>query len=332
MKVSSSQLLLASIVAIAAVVSIFWSGGVDKPNHLNEHSVIGVVALSSVDDNTFAGFKEGMESLGYIEGENVTYLVDGPAGEISRLDGSINGYLKRGADLIFVSSTPGTMAVQRATRENRIPVVFAPVNDPVGAGVVKTLEHPGENITGIKLPTGDRVRLQWLKKISPTVTRVYVPYNPNDKSALASLAQAEKAASTLGMQLVKGEVMNPGGKNRTIGVIPDNIDAIFVPRDSSIEAMIDEIVTVSQQRKLPVSAPSLTQVHAGALYTYGFIHQKFGKQASRLVDSILRGADPSDIPVEIAQSYLAINIQTAKELDIEIAGSVLRQADIIVRE
>ena len=208
---------------------------------------------------------------------------------------------------------------------------FAPVNDPVGAGIVKELKYPGGNITGIKLPTGDKVRLQWLKKITPSVTKVYIPYNPNDKSALASLAQAEEAAPLFGIELVKGEVIDAGGVNRSIGVVPENVDAIFVPRDSSVEAMIGEIIKVSRERKLPVSAPSLTQVHAGALYTYGFIHHKFGKQASRLADQILRGSMPADIPVEIAQNYLAINIRMANELDIEISDSLLRQADIIIR-
>ncbi len=329
MKVKSFQPLLVSIMLFIAVACGLWSCG---GKHEEESFVIGVVALTDVDNSTFAGFKEGMEQLGYIEGKNVTYLADGPAQEISKFDSIISNYLSKGVDLFLVSSTPGTMAVQKATKENKIPVVFAPVNDPVGAGIVKELKYPGNNITGIKLPTGDKLRLQWLKKIVPSAKKIYIPYNPKDKSALASLAQAEEAAATIGMTIIRGAVLDPGGINRTIGVVPDGIDAIFLPRDSSIESMIEEIVRISKARKLPVSAPSLTQVHAGALYTYGFIHSKFGKQAAHIADQILRGTEPANIPVEIAQNYLVINYQTAKELDMELSNTILRQADFIIRQ
>ena len=330
MTTNTLKLFLYTMLIGAFAILIFIINYIPASDDKN-HFRIGFVSLTEVDNSTFAGFKAGMKNHGYIEGENIIYIADGPAGKISNLDGIVNNYINKMVDLILVSSTPGTMAVQRATKKNKIPAVFAPVNDPVGAKIVKSLKYPGDNITGIKLPTGDKIRLQWLKKIIPSATKVYIPYNPNDKSALKSLEQADAAAKILGMHIIKGKINIAGGENRTIGVIPDDIDAIFLPRDSSIEAMINDFVVVSKNRKIPISAPSLKQVHAGALYTYGFIHAKLGNQASRLVDQILKGTNPSNIPVEIAENYLVINVKVAEEYNIKLSNTLLKQADLIIR-
>jgi putative ABC transport system substrate-binding protein len=92
------------------------------------------------------------------------------------------------------------------------------------------------------------------------------------------------------------------------------VDAIFLPRDSQIESCIAEFVTVAEARRLPIAAPSLLQVKAGALFSYGFVHQDIGRQAAHLADQILRGVAAGDLPVEMAESSLAINLAAARKL------------------
>ncbi len=325
-----TQLLLSAVVAVLLGALLFWDGSEHRVE-TKHHYTVGVIALTEVDAATLRGFKKGMEKLGYIEGENIRYLSEGPAHTIERLDEVVRRTLAHKLDLVFVSSTPATLKVQELTRGQPLPVIFDPVNEPVGAGIVQSLKHPGGNITGIKLPTGDKLRLQWLTELAPDARRVYFPYNPVDKSALATLAEVEEALPLLGLELVKAPMGTPQEVADALADFPAGVDAIFLPRDSSIEAQIALFVAVAKQHRLPLSAPSLTQVEAGALYTYGFIHYEFGRQAARLADQIFHGVKPADIPVEVAKNYLALNLATAEAIGLTIPDALLRRTDRIIR-
>jgi len=295
--------------------------------------VIAMVQLTEVDRNTVAGFKEAMAQLGYEEGKNVTYLADPPAGSIDKLEGIIRGHLAKKPDLFIVSSTPATQAVKRLTEAGRKPpVVFAPVNDPLGAGIVADLKHPGGHITGIRLPLGDDLRLQWLTRIAPKAKRIFLPYTADDKSALTSVQQAEEAAAKLGLELVKHPIPPGSAVSAVIAAMPANIGAIFLPRDSRVEAAISEFVAVAATRRLPIAAPGLIQVEAGALFSYGFVHKEIGRQAARLADQILKGVAAGDLPVEMAENSLAINLVTARKLGMTIPDDILLQAEHVIRE
>lgn len=294
--------------------------------------VIGIAHLSAVDQRTLAGFKAGMASRGYREGETVTYLYDGPAGSVDRLDGIIEAQLRQGVDLIFVSSTPATIAAAKATERWKVPVVFAPVNDPVRAQIVANLAHPGGHVTGIRLPAGDDLRLQWLTRIAPDVREAFVPFNPADRSSLTSVSEISAAALALNVALHLHPVADRMALSNALEHLPATSQAIILPRDSLVEAAIDDIVAAANQRGIPVSAPSLQQVDRGALFSYGFRHREIGEQASRLAVQVLQGVAPGDIPVESAESWLAINLRTAAAIKRHIPDDVLALADTVIRD
>ena len=319
-------LVVAAVVMVAA--GVLWHSA-EPP--ASEPPVIGVISLTPVDSRTQAGFKSAMAELGYVEGRDVVYRVSPPAGHIDRLDAIIGEQLAAGVDLIFVSSTPGTLAVKRATAGSNLPVVFAPVNDPVGSGIVPSLKRPSGNITGIRLPRGDNLRLQWLAQLSPQVKRVFLPYNAADKSALESLRQVEQGAETLGLDLIAHPITNIEEVDAAAANIPAEADAVFLPRDSTVESRVERFVEATLARRLPLCAPSLLQVEAGALLSYGFNHFQIGRQAARLVQQILAGTPPADLPVETAESYLALNLKSAEAIGMELPEAVLRQAAELVR-
>jgi putative ABC transport system substrate-binding protein len=298
--------------------------------------VIAMVQLTAVDRNTVAGFQAAMAKLGYQDGKQVTYLAVPPAGSVDKLDGIIRSHLDKKPDLFLVSSTPATLAVKRLTEaSSKPPVIFAPVNDPLTAGIVADLKHPGGYITGIRLPLGDDLRLQWLARIAPQAKRVFLPYSADDKSALSSVEQATAAAAKLGLELVKYPI--PAGTSvstaiAAIDTVAADVGAIFLPRDSRIEAAIAEFVAAAEQRHLPIAAPSLIQVEAGALFSYGFVHQDIGRQAARLADQIFKGVAAGDLPVEMAENSLSINLVTARKLGLQISDDILVQAEHVIRE
>ncbi len=318
------------LLAAALAAGGFWlvSGPRDAAR---KPWLISVIQLTAVDAQTLKGFKEGMAALGYREGKDVTYLYNGPAGTIDNLGPAIRQHLAKKPDLIFVSSTPATLAVKKAVAATGIPVVFAPVNDPVAAGIVASLKAPGGQLTGIRLPLGDDLRLEWLTRIAPRAKHVYLPYNPADKSALTSLALVRQAAPALGITLLPQAIHAPGEIPAALAALPREADAIFLPRDSTVESRIKDFVALSLRRKLPLCAPSLSQTEAGALFSYGFSHRQIGRQAARLAVQILRGASAANLPVEAADSQLAINLRTARAIGLSIPSDIVLQAEVVIR-
>lgn len=293
---------------------------------------IAIVQLTEVDDATVAGFRDGMAARGYREGVDVVYANPGAVGSPDKLEEAIRKLLQKNPDLFLVSSTPATLAVKRLTEARRWPpVVFAPVNDPLGAGVVENLSHPGGHITGVRLPTGDDLRMKWLLRIAPGVKRVYLPYSADDKSALVSLEKARQAAEMFGVTLLPRALAQEDIATAA-AAIPREADAVFLPRDSRIEARIEAFVAQAEKRRLPLSAPSLAQVRAGALFSYGYVHQDTGGQAARLADQIFKGTAPGDLPVEMAENQLAINLAAAGRIGIAVPDEILHQAEYLIRQ
>lgn len=293
---------------------------------------IAMLSLTAVDSATQEGFRQRMAELGYHENREVSYDVAGPAGRVENLDRLLADLLSRRPHLLMVSSTPATQAARRAVEGTGVPVVFAPVNDPVAAGVVASLKAPGGNLTGVRLPVGDQRRLQWLKELAPSIRRVVVPYTPSDGSARSTLAQLRQVAPQLGIELVERPLQGAEQLDHLLAVFPVQGDAVFLPRDSAIEANISSFVRFAKARRLPLSVPGVVQVEAGALFSYGFVHQEIGRQAARLADQVLRGSRPADLPVETADSYLAVNLKTAAVIGVAVPDYVLKQASVIVRE
>jgi putative ABC transport system substrate-binding protein len=293
-----------------------------------ETYTIGVINLAPDLDSTVAGFKEGMTELGYIEDESITYIYDGPADSIEKLDSVAQGLVEAEVDLILSLTTPATQASQRATADTDIPVVFVPVTDPVGAGIVDSLQHPGGNITGVTFGTQEARRLGWLIQVVPTIEQVYIPYNPEDKSAVLALETVMAAATTFGVELIPRQTRNAEEITAAIENIPEQADAIFILPDGLVTARFADFVEL----QLPTSGPQTGLLEsAGALTSYGFEQVAVGKQAARLADQIFRGIKPADLPVETAEFLFAINLQAAEAIALDIPEAILRQADIIIR-
>jgi len=327
--VAVRTLLAAAFVVVVATVFFFT-----QDTTLNGHAkpfVIGAVRFSDVDTRTLKGFEAGLEALGWRVGQDVIIQDFGPAGVIGNLDAMAAKHVAAGVDMIFVSSTPGTLAVKRATEGTDIPVVFSPVNDPVGSGIVDSLVAPGGNITGIKLPLGDDVRFHWLTQIAPGTSHVFVPYTKQDKSSMQSLAAVRAAALQMGVELITVATKSTAEARVTAQNIPDHVNAIFIPRDSGVGAAIDAYVDVSLKRKIPISAPPYTQVEAGALYCFGFIHDELGRQGAAVADKILRGVAPANTPIETGASYLTLNLKTAKAIGLVLPDNIIRQASLVIR-
>ncbi len=311
------------LLLIVSLVTVYLVRGKEE----KKIPVVGFVSLTDVDQQTFEGFRKAMESYGYLPGESIRYLHEGPAGEIEKLDAMVQRQLQHGVDLFFVSSTPGVLAVKKAIKQADIPVVFCPVNDPVSTGVVESLTYPGGNYTGIRLPSNERKRFEWLPKFCPNVTKVLLPYTPGDKSSEISRIEAFYAAQSAEINLIEAPVENGKHLQQVLQQYAGKIDALFIPRDSGIESHILQLVAYAENNRLPLAAPSLQQVEAGGLFTYGFVHADMGRQAAAQAHKILQGETPAKIPVETAENHLIINLKAAEKIGLDIPPYLLAEAE-----
>ena len=294
--------------------------------------VVGLATNTQNGMGNVRGFVDGMRELGYVEGTNIRYIGGRQPVTGADLDREIEGFVQAQVDLIFTAGTPTGVAAHQITEGTGVPVVFGVIADPVAAGVLDDLSRPGGNMTGVKLGENQDRRLELLLQIAPAVKRVFVPYNPDDSAAKTAVDQIGAVAPALGVELVLGEARDDAQVVDLLENVPDGIDAIFMVPDSTVNRHLEEIVQLAALLRVPTSGPSTVQVNQGALTTYGFIHEEAGKQAARIADQVLRGADPGELPVENTESFLAVNLATAAAIGLEVGDDILQQARVIVRD
>lgn len=318
-------LAVLSAAALALAIGVAWQVRNDNV------ATIGILHPTSVDNATVVGFKEAMREFGYVENKSVRYVYEGPAGRGEALRQRARYLAEAEVDLIFSSSTPATKAAEAATRSLPVPIVFGPVNDPIGAGLVDSLKSPGGSVTGVTLPRNTAQRFAWFKELNPEIARVLVLYNPDDGSSVASLQRLETVDDQLGIELIVHPVREPDAVRAVLKDFPPTVQGLFLPRDAMITAMIPEIAATAIEAKIPLSVPGYLQVQSGALFSYGFVHHDIGRMTARLAHAILGGEPPANIPVETAESHLFINKNTADAIGLVISSETLAQAKTVVR-
>jgi putative tryptophan/tyrosine transport system substrate-binding protein len=316
-----------AIVLVITGLLLTGCGGAPKTSTYT----IGVINLSPNQEDTIKGFKQGMTELGYVEGKNVAYIYNGPV-SADKLDAVAQGLVKANVNLILAITTPATKAAQKATSGTDIAVVFIPVTDPVGAGIVASLTKPGGNTTGVTYTTQEGKRLEWLLQVAPTIKHIYIVYNPEDQSPVLALKTVSETAGQFGVQLDTHEARTTEEAMVAFKNIPREADAIFLLPDSVINAGVVDIYKMATELKLPTSGPNVRTVNGGALTAYGVdLAVAARKQAARLASQIFQGAKPADLPVETAQFFSAINLKTAQAIGLDIPDAILSQANIIIR-
>jgi len=318
-------------LGLIIIVTLALAACGSASNEDNRHFTIGLVTNNPNGLRNVQGFRDGMAELGYIEGEDVTYIFEGSPIKGDELDAFLKNLVEAEVDLIFTAGTPTGVAAHRITAGTNIPVVFGVIADPIVAGVMENLTRPDGNMTGVMLSQSQARRLELLLEIVPDIKRAFVAYNPEDAAPTSAVAQINELAPNLGIEIVEGKARNDSEVTELLNNIPEDIDAIFLVPDSMVNSRLADVLAIAYDRKLPVSGPSTAQVEEGALTTYGFIHHEVGAQAARIAHHILKGADPGGYPVETAESYLAINLQVADAIGLEIPYEILQQAEIIIR-
>jgi putative ABC transport system substrate-binding protein len=323
-KDTSLFILFSFVVPIAASIIFSSAGCVGKKVFR-----IGIVNVNAGHHSVVAGLKSGLAKAGFIEGKNVAYFQKGDL-DLFQADDFLMELVKKKVDLIFVTTTPAAQKAQEAVKGTLIPVVFAPVLYPVGSGLVKSLTHPGGNLTGIRAGGNSSKALEWHKRILPGTKAIFVPCNCRDEAAGWSLSELQETAPKLGIRLIMREVTTVSELKAALDKIPAEADSIWLLNSPFLVSNIRFYVEAAAKHKLPLSSGT-SQYGAGVMMSYGQDLFATGEQAAALAAKILQGIRPSELPVETAEFHLGINLRAARAAGVTISDDILQQAKHIVR-
>lgn len=276
------------------------------------------------------GLKAGLRDLGFEEGRDVVFDVRLTDGAPARMPADARALVTAGVDVIVTSSEAATLAARTATPS--VPIVFTLVGDPVAAGIVQSLAHPGGNLTGISSLTTELVpkRLEALKALAPRLRRVWVIDHGTDPASGAAITRALQISARVGLEIVARTVRTPDDLAHILDALRPG-DGLLAPDVATMD-LSAVLLEVSLAHRIPAVFSSELWVNHGGLLSYGADYRAQGAQAARLVAKILRGARPRDLPVEGADRLiLAVNLKTAASFGLTVPRQVLFRADIIRR-
>jgi len=301
---------------------------------LSKPPTIGFLGAGSGSDSVWkdwtAAFVQRLRELGWVEGRTVVIEYRWGEGRAERYADLAAEFVRLQVDVI-VTSGSATVAVKRAT--SAIPIVFATANEPIGSGLVASLARPGGNATGMSMQQTDLAgkRLELLREILPGLRRLGVLFHAGNAGAVLDSDQVRTAAGMLGLELLTGEIQRAEEIAPTFEAFKGRAQALYIVGDALMSTNRIRINTLALAVRLPTMYPNRVSVEAGGLVSYGPNFPDMYRRAGDYVDKILRGAKPSEIPVEQPTKFdLVINLTTAKALGLDMPPTLLARADEVI--
>jgi putative ABC transport system substrate-binding protein len=279
-----------------------------------------------------AQFNQGLVRLGWLEGKNIQLDGRFAAGETDRFEPLAKALVASKPEAIVAQSTPVALALLRETRS--IPIVFVSVSDPIGSGLVASLSHPGANVTGVLLYE-EGITGKWLamlKEVAPKLARVAIAANPKTTPFDYFLQAAKGPAAALAIDIVPMPVETAADIERSISDFAARPNGgLVLPPDSTNILHRDLLIALAARHGLPSVYGYRSFTEAGGLMSYSTDIPQQNRLVASLIDRILRGTAPADLPVEAPTKYeTSVNIKTAKALGLEIPSALLARADDVI--
>ena len=279
----------------------------------------------------YDSFRAGLNDLGYVEGSNIILIARSALGVPESLPGLIDELLRENVSVI-VSPGPAIRVVREQVKS--IPVVFAFSGDPVAAGFVDTLSHGKENLTGLSYMAVELngKRLDLMKELLPTVSRVTLLTNPIHPGEHLEVAESQRVAAVLGMSLQYLQVRSPVEFDAAFRAMNDsNTQGIVAVPDNLIMLQRTRLAEFARDKRIPVISGWGEFAESGGLLTYGPNSRKFFRRLAGYVQKIVAGAKPAEIPIEQPATFeLVVNLKTAKSIGLTIPPTLLGRADTVI--
>jgi len=292
---------------------------------------IGILgASSSVWGPWTAAFIGRLRELNWVEGRTIRFEYRWDEGHPERVKANAAELIRQNVDVI-VTYEKAVQLLKQATPT--IPIVFAISFDPVRDGLVQSLAHPGGNVTGMSAQLTDLVgkRLDLLRGVIPQLRRLAIMANAEYRVSMLEVGEVQAAARTLGLEITPLEIRRTEDIAPAFETLKSQSDALYVVSDALMAASRTRIITFALSARLPAIFGYRDYVKAGGLMSYGADFTDLFRRSADLVDKILRGTKPGDIPVEEPTKFeFVINLTTAQALGLTIPASYLSLADELI--
>lgn len=327
---SRSPLGSALCAILVALCDPAWAQPVKKVPRIG---VFEPGSATSAGDACNKGFRRGLHDLGYVEGKSIVLESRYAESKTNRLADLARELVQLKPDIIWTHSPPLVLAAKRTT--TTIPIVVGVARDLVEQGIVSSLARPGGNVTGMEARDSEIIgkRLELLTQASPKTSRVAVLVNPNDPGHAIIPGNIEQEARALRVQLQRVEASGSEALDRAFAAIAQSrAHALMLPESAMFSAYRHSIFTWAARNRLPTAAGGPHFAEAGSLISYGASISDLCRRSAYLVDKILKGAKPADLPVERPAKFeFVINLKIAKEIGLTIPPNVLARADRVIR-
>ena len=314
-----------ALPAVTRSIAVQTVGGVSRVGYLSNQS-------RATGEAYISGFFEGMRQRGYVEGKNLLLEFRGADGDLSRLPALAAELVAWRPDVLVVAAPPGVRAAMAATRT--IPIVFATVSDPVAQGFVASLGRPGGNVTGIANQSEDIIpkHVELVRELLPLARRIALLINPTQTQALIFEPVAIAAAQRVGLRIVPLRQGSRAEIDKTYELLErDRPDALIVTLDPFLHSFRKITIDAVARLRLPAIYPAPLYSDDGGLISFGFDLRESFKRAATYVDKILKGAKPSDLPIEQPLKFeMVVNLNSARALGLAIPNVVLLRADRVI--
>lgn len=276
-------------------------------------------------DSVRQGIKDELKA----QGLSVSYQDHIAQGNIATANQIAKQILGENPDVVVGIATPTAQACAQAIRN--LPVVFAAVTDPVGAGLVKSLEHPGGMITGTTDMSPIDRQLALILEFLPQLKTLGVIYNSGEANSVTLVNVLKEEAKKRGISIVEATVSSSAGVSPAAKSLVGRCEAIYIPTDNTVVSAFEAIVQVGYQTKLPVFAADTDSVKRGAIAALAVDYYKMGRQTGEMVARILKGAKPGDLPVETLREFqIHLNPGAAAKMGVKVPPALLKKADKII--
>ncbi len=319
--------LMAAFMASSLLFGCSSSASTEMPT-IGVAQLVSHTSLNTIRD----AFTDQMEELGYEDGKNVSYDYADASGQINNLNSIMSQYQDENAAVVVAIATPTAQAAANISEE--IPVVFSAVSDPVGAGLVESLEKPGGNITG----TSDEVQVDQILDLAlqlvPEAKTVGFLYNASEANSVSNLESAKEYCDQKGLTLVEGTGSNLTELQSSASVLCEQVDILFAPNDNTVASGMAALSQIALDAQTPFFVGADSMVQDGGLATVGIDYEELGIETANMVDAILNGEDPSEMPVKVFKDDLNIYINQSAldQLGLTLPEEIQNNERLVIME
>jgi len=326
MKKLSILLLALTLLIVAGVSSLALA----EPLVIGVTQIVEHPALDAARD----GFIAALEEAGFKEGIDVIYDLQNAQGDFTNAISIAQKFKDDKVDLIVAIATPTAQAALQVNKE--IPIVINAVTDPVAASLAESWESSGNNLTGMSDAAPNKQQVELIPQFLPAAKNVGTIYNAGEANSVVQIEVAKETCKELGLNLIEVTVSNSSEVLMAAQSLAGRVDAIYIVTDNTVVSALESVINVCNRQKIALIVADPSSVDRGALASYGIDYFSLGKKSGEIALKIIKGAKPSDIPIQMITDpkdlQFVVNLDTAKIIGISVSEEIIKAADKIIKD